>query len=1173
MASDSAALRAHCTGLFDTAMPPIVNGSASSPFSIGSLSAIRLDRLSSTVGAPLGGVMRWSHAPLATAVSDRSVEAALLRREQELRNEYYRLCAEDQWKMRQQREAKRHQDDEEERQRTMELARKIEEERARRVAEQQEHLIRKERELEEWRLERIKEADAARRLQQQEDERRLELQHERELARIKEAAASRAASAQKSEDVRAAIEESLEKMRGSMQQQLRDEVRALEAVHESQLARREAEWVQRVEAMEVSRSTELADLTHQLQLDQARATRSEEQLREARDQLTKLLQDVSQLRLLLQSGGPCSERHREADQHLAATHRSAIERLQQMYDDDMKAQQRRYAEDRDRAKYEQERYLRELKDGHTAAVRVKDQEIDELRNRVRQLERELQDESTKLVLLRAGEEQLDSMGVENARIKDELRQLQASRAELEEAKRRLERSLHEADARADAQSKQLQALQSETVSGQRQLVAERDDLRRDNVDLKRQLAMMREGHEEELARLQQRLKSAEEVAAQVNVREMEKSARNAVNDAEEARRRAENDLAQATRKLKVAEEEIQSLKRSTEAAQRDVAQARDRIQELQAKLEERTAKVRALEMDVQDKVGLAYEAREAKERVERLQAEYGAERESRRRQHEAALEAKDREVQQCRAEVLEITKKLHALREECANTKFDKEGHHQRLSRQLAEREEEVAQLRGQLGDSRQALEQWKAMHEELQQRSGTSTDGYQKAVLEREAELQECRRRLSQLQDEKAELGRRLRTAEEAARISTAQGNDVQREVQELRAQPAPLSTPRVSVSSSVSLPGPPPPPPPSAAKTAPLFSASSIGAPPVAVEASSASNPGLPVIMPSLSEPNRLLATVTPPSPGFLRIPPPPPPPGAALASPSVTAGRLPVPTASHPAMASPQPAAAGVHTFQSDPLKLLSPTKVHAVAVQSSNSVDFGTTSVDGTTEGTPLSIPVPRSLSQSAFQVGRQSNDDPSLSIVVPTPAGALSLTTSAAPGATALTPVIISPRTPHGSHSAMPSVSVPSVPVPQVAPVSSVTNTGVTTSSIPSPAAPPPPPPVSSVAGAGPSSVAGVARVVPVPVPVPVPAPVSSLYSAVPVPGVGMPSVPAPTTTTTGTSTSPSAGVYGIPPPPQPIAVPLAVPSLMGTSPSVVPDGKHKERRHSHRSSHHHHHRS
>lgn len=250
MASDYSTLRAKSTALFDTAMPPFTRGqgfsSASYAVTLPSRSSVLAGLYNSAMGSNLYGAGGSSSvdlngvnacAPMATS---RSVEASLLRREWELRNEYYRLCAEDQWQSRQQRDAQRRQDAEEDRQRAMEVARQMEEERAKRVEAQQERLLQKERELEEWKLERLKEAEAARRQQIQDDERRRELQHERELARIKEDASIRAVTAQKTEDLKQAVQQAMEKMQGTMQEQLREQICSLEAAHKAELSDRKS---------------------------------------------------------------------------------------------------------------------------------------------------------------------------------------------------------------------------------------------------------------------------------------------------------------------------------------------------------------------------------------------------------------------------------------------------------------------------------------------------------------------------------------------------------------------------------------------------------------------------------------------------------------------------------------------------------------------------------------------------------------------------------------------------------------------------------------------------------------------------------------------------------------------------------------------------------------------
>lgn len=1109
MATDYSKLRSTSGSLFSLAMPPLLHfkGATVMPSSSFLPAESRSLFLTASSLAPA----------LLSAAGSRGLEGALMMRELDLRAEYQRLRAEEELQSRSQLMIQRQREEEEERQRTMSLAREMEEERARRIEAQQERLLKKERELEEWKLERAREADVARRRLSEEEDRRREIQHQRDLNRIKEEAELRSSAVKKSEDVKKIVEDFTHVTQETMRSQLRQEISTFDEAYRLAAQRREEEWTHRIEALEVQRGTELASLTQQLQMDQARASRSDEQLSEARKQLTQLLHEVDSLKLQA-SSGQRSEREKEAIQQVAASHRTAIERLQKTYEDDKKDMLRRAVEERDRIKYEQDRRVEELKDANAAALRNKDTEIEQLERRVAQLERELQEEGTKASVARASSSQTDNLNMENSRLKEEVRQLTTTKYELEEAKKRLERTCRDADLRLEGQTRQLQTLQTETQNTQRQVTIERDALKKDNEDLKATLRINKDNYEEELDRLQRQLQRAEEEASKVQVHEIEQTARRSVEKAEEERRAAEANTAQANRKLKIAEDSLQSLQRSHDAMQREVTQLKAELASMQALLDQRNSQVHQLEHEVGDKSALEFASKEASTRFQRLQEEYAAEREDRRRQQEAAMAAKEKEMQQLRDELLDMKKQTHVLRESLSSSKFDTDESQQRLLRQMTEKDEEIATMRKQLDASQQSMNQWKATYEELQQRNGNHSDTYQKALRDRDSELEETRRLLRNSQDERSKLDQQLhkeamdrvnyniaaREMKSVIKMHEEAVASLQREVQELRheahrsrespgnqgvaqwtaSSPVPQSTQIAAVHGLVTNP-----------TSTPNLASPPMAAPKPTLSVPSLSMPAKGSAAPGMLSPPPPQQQQQPPLPASHSaystpaIPAPPPPPPALAIPPSSVPKReesslhswdrpepptFAAPTPSVPHITAPVPVSSSPQLNYHVPTPAPAPSTHQRIPVAPAPVVS--TLASSGVSS--PLNIPVPQATINPTFQVGKITGEKPSMQFNVPVPAGSVTHSTTSSHYAPQAVPVATTPRTSSGTF-AVPSVSIsppratPSTPPVAAPAVPSPVSWAVPTPQRPAVAvsstlAPPPVPGPTHVPGAGPA---------------------------------------------------------------------------------------------------------
>ncbi|EPY24550.1 vesicular transport-associated repeat protein, partial [Strigomonas culicis] len=688
----------------------------------------------------------------------------------DLRGEFYRLRVEHEAQRRDTYAEQCHAEEAEERRRMMELARQIEEDRAKRVAEQQERLLQKERELEEWKLERAKEVEAIQRRRVEDEDRRRELQYQRELQRLREESELRARSAEKSVETTKQVEQCVREAQQAMLERLAADVKARDEAHRAELAAREEEWVQRLERCEMQRSTELADLQHQLSLDQDRARRGEEQLADARAQLAKIVAEIEGLRVQAQTN---SSRERESSASLAEVHRAAIEKLQRMYEEDKREVLRRAAEERDRLTYAHERRLEDLKDTNSALVRNKDVEIDALEARLKQVQGELQDAKAAAALYAQQKEASFTSTMELRRLGDEVKRLEKEKAEVAEARGRLERRVRELEERADAQAKSLQTVHGEYSGKEQQLQQELDEARREGQLAKETLAQERERSEAEVERLKRELHAAAELATSQQAREKEEAARRLKEKVDVERQRWDEEKAQLARKLRAAEDELSAARRAQEGGERDRDDARARLQAMEQEVGAKAAQLQQLQAQLDQKSSLEYELRDANLRCQRLQEERAQDREQRDRLHAAALDAKEREVQQLRGDLAEARKQIGALRDEISTTKYSQDDTAQRLQRQLAEKETEVAQARRETEDARRAVEEWKAALAEQQQRADRNAENLQRVAREREEELRATTERLRRLQDDNSRLESDLRAQE--TKILSGNSRDVE--------------------------------------------------------------------------------------------------------------------------------------------------------------------------------------------------------------------------------------------------------------------------------------------------------------------------------------------------------------------------------------------------------------
>eukprot|EP00796_Vickermania_ingenoplastis_P010149 gene10149-7106_t len=733
-------------------MPPLLKGDLAVPSSSFYYTYPRIGGNSYGSWYPISG------APLDVAAASpypsRHLEAALVRRELAVQNEYDHFRMEEVERDRRAEMEQQRREEAEERRRLIESARKIEEERARRMQEQQDNLLKKERELEEWKLQRAKEADALRQKRMEAEERRQEILFQRELERIKQESESRAASKGASE----ALEKSLRESQEAMLKRFQEEVKSREEEYESDARRRETEWAQRLEKLEIQRTTEMANLTLQLQQDAERAANFERKAVDAREEISRLTSEVESLKKLLSTRGPSQE---DAAQSIVTQHKQAVAKMQESFEDDKRRSRRQYLEEVERLKSEYERRVEELRDHQRVQLRCKEEEVESLQRQLHDAQRCLEEERSKAAMVRNTGDSYFTQ--EEARLKEEVRTLRLKNQELEEQRIRVERRQRDNDTRIDKQGSTIQALQEELQQCLRKKAEELEELRGENHQLRTSLKLEKESMTEELESLRLQLKNAEERAYSKTTHELEGTIQTLTESREELRRQLEAQKEQQERKIRTLEEELHTARGRREELEREVLAIKDRHSQVERQLSTRLEEVRK-ESEEKARAAERLEAqlREMTMRFQRTESDLRAERDQHNTALSTASATKDREIQRLGTELNECKRELADLRESKMTLEMSQESETSRAQRQLREKEAELAARQREVEELLSQHAQSRASNDDLQRRIEALSLTHQRALRQKEDELAELQRRLAQAGVEKLRLERDLRTAEE---------------------------------------------------------------------------------------------------------------------------------------------------------------------------------------------------------------------------------------------------------------------------------------------------------------------------------------------------------------------------------------------------------------------------
>ncbi|CCW65388.1 unnamed protein product [Phytomonas sp. EM1] len=782
MSVDYTALKTRSRALFSAAMPPLVQhydtqyvdpnvyapltgghfisspplsyehlGAAFSGFSVAKGGTFSRAWTDSTPGAANGVKSDLLHGYDLEDRFSRQHEASLIRREAELRSEFHRLMEEGEERMRIRYEQQRRDDDAEERRLLIEAAAEVERERTKRIETQQERLLQRERELEEWKQERAKEIEVLRQKQWEEEERRRELRYQRQLQYLKEQAEVREASRVNSEDISKLFEATAKEVQETLIRKMKEELSAREESYQSALRAHEKEWLQKVESMEAARLGELAGLQQQLSQDRQRLALCDQQLSEARHQLVRLLSEVDAIHHEHQQR-PSGES--AASKELLETQRSFVSELQRQYEEDKASMLRSFAAERDRVRAEHDSRIAELKSHHSMQLQAKLEEITGLERRLAQTSQELHQEKAKTTLRMGSGSGVDPYGLqESAHLKEDIRALRQANQELEERKSRLERRLREADERADAHLATLQTLQNEHMLRNKSNEDTIADLRHENQQLKSRSALQSEEHAEELSRLRRQIHDMQETAHSQHTQSVEVKIRQLAEQHENERHQWGDEQRQLNKTIKSLEANISGLQRRLELSQREGETASAELREREKQLAERNALVQTLQHEIDAKAAIDHELQEAKASYERLQASFEADRAQLQQRQKLTLEAKEKELQKLRSDLSQAKSFNHTLQDEVSHSKLSVSESTQLLKRQLSEREAEIIQARLDIEAGRRAQEEWKSTHEELQRRHEQTVSNLQKRIKSCEDELAEANARIVRLLGEKREM------------------------------------------------------------------------------------------------------------------------------------------------------------------------------------------------------------------------------------------------------------------------------------------------------------------------------------------------------------------------------------------------------------------------------------
>lgn len=624
-----------------------------------------------------------------------------------------------------------------ERIRMLELAREIELERQKRQEAAADRLIQKERELEEWKLGRMKVAEQERLAQLAEEERQRQLSHERELARLREAQQVAAAAA--AATVTVAPQALLSSPQGPLGnhyeqtiERLVKDLREREERTSEESRRREREFAAKMEELEVKRMAELMDLKREIEKERSR-----------HEDVQKKLERIERLgtESTFDSAGAASPMSPSATA-------ASLQRLKQQFDEDKLALERRHRAEIEQQQTDFNRVKHQLDDAARTEIRRRDDQIFELERKNRVLTEQLSEAERKVSAssfaspstvgflgnspTSRGAHDTHTMEELN-RLRDELRQMVKQRDEESSAKKTLQMRVEDLTARCEALTRSSQQSANDLRSKEQQHYDELRKLRDERDTLERELG--REKHNS--ANLTQDMERAKRDAIDQLRKELEsggeQALRKATLQAEEDRRRFERERTDLLDKISLLERDNRNIQSNLEKERSSLSEKIKVVEQehsviLQkqvAATNEALAKYNLSEAELRDYKSRLADTEASFERMEAAFKTLRSEKESAEAAAKTALQDKTREVSELQGklaaaldqsnssstynseiqkmltqkddEIKALVEQIQLLKNEknAATTKLQQETFAlQDATRKLAESEAEVVRLR-----------------------------------------------------------------------------------------------------------------------------------------------------------------------------------------------------------------------------------------------------------------------------------------------------------------------------------------------------------------------------------------------------------------------------------------------------------------------------------------------
>ncbi|KAH8613786.1 hypothetical protein ERJ75_000755100 [Trypanosoma vivax] len=746
---------------YAAAMPPVLRSgttvlSRRSRVASAPLKAVIMECVASCNGdrwpfrAASGGCPFLSSDLLALMENRNSVEIAMLRREIEMRNEFASLRrAEEERLLKHQEERSRV----EEYQRILNEVNKIELARLKRVEEQQARIFAQEREIEEWKHERAKAMERERRHGMEEEERSRERRHERELQRLREEAELRVRANENAEDYSRLVEKTMSTALDAVLERLQDK-----------LCENGEEYKSRLNQLQQAQTSELVALRHDVEREHRLIAQSERLLSETRLQLAQVISQLNDIRKLRnECANSCV-----AEGALMDMHKKVVDLLHREFEDDKIYRKRWFDEELRRIACMHEQIRTDEAEKYRSELRRADDNVADLQQRLRDSEEEAQRLRAKATA--ATNDALIPLAAEEARVREELRNVRCQLQEAMDARHRADKRATEAERNTECVRSALQAVQAELDATSTRQKTELRNVREEKQKLVDELARMRTAHADEIEQLQKSMATAGNQSHDV-VSEFETVCRQMNERYEERHRTLESEKDQLVRQLREIELRMEKVQRQAvedrgkvdERCRTVERQQQQKILEQECLITELQGTIEELKRKQGDMVDLTAHNFELQQQMEKLRSEQSE-----------VLCAKDADMQQIRREYAEAKGRIAGLQGELSTLQRIHEDAEMRIRQIKEDAELKERQLRRDMEDVKQTAQTWKDQFSQLQAQSTASAANTTSTELLLREKDGEVTRLLGMLKTQKREVEALEQQLHEARRSEAAKEKEL---------------------------------------------------------------------------------------------------------------------------------------------------------------------------------------------------------------------------------------------------------------------------------------------------------------------------------------------------------------------------------------------------------------